>query len=68
MSPYGIVLEREHACAEDSFQLEPLLAECRRRCIAAEAALFRSEAQCSSLQQSLAEAQPALQQGRLAKV
>lgn len=57
-----------HACAEDSVQIEPLLAECRRRCIAAEAALYRSEAECGRLRQSAADAQPALQEGCRAKV
>jgi hypothetical protein len=57
-----------HARAEDSVQIEPLLAECRRRCIAAEAALYRSEAECGRLRQSAADAQPALQEGCQAKV
>lgn len=64
----GIADNVTHACAEDSVQIEPLLAECRRRCIAAEAALYRSEAECARLRQSAADAQPALQEGYRAKV
>lgn len=57
-----------HARADDSVQIEPLLAECQRRCIAAEAALYRSEAECGRLRQSVVDVQTALQEGRQAKV
>lgn len=57
-----------HARADDSVQIEPLLAECRRRCIAAEAALYRSEAECGRLRQRAVDAQTALQEGCHAKV
>lgn len=48
--------------------IEPMLVDLRKRCIAAEAELFRSQAECSRLQQSALEAQPALQEGTRAKV
>ncbi len=49
-------------------RIEPLLADLRKRCIAAEAELFRSQEECSRLQQSALDAQPAMQEGTRAQV
>ena len=48
--------------------MEPLLVDLRKRCIAAEAELFRLQEECCRLRQSALEAQPALQEGTRAKV